>query len=206
MSSPYLPRRARSLFALNFPYDCHRLTVSTESSLTSLLEVCTALSISPSTLGYEHGPGVSCSALHSCRLCICQRPTLRCRLSYYLLGGMLPGLLQSKAFSPLPWLYLRPLPYLSISLPSPPTRKPACCFTLGSADHPGTVPGEPLGRITFELFKDVVPKTAENFRQFCTGESKNHMKRPQGYKGSKFHRIVSLSSYPLASPTSRQYA
>lgn len=53
--------------------------------------------------------------------------------------------------------------------------------------------GEPLGRITFELFKDVVPKTAENFRQFCTGESKDSGGRPQGYKGSKFHRIVSFS-------------
>ncbi|RFU74596.1 peptidyl-prolyl cis-trans isomerase h [Trichoderma arundinaceum] len=50
--------------------------------------------------------------------------------------------------------------------------------------------GEPLGRITFELFKDVVPKTAENFRQFCTGESKDSGGRPQGYKGSKFHRII----------------
>ncbi|KAK4217608.1 peptidyl-prolyl cis-trans isomerase H [Rhypophila sp. PSN 637] len=53
-----------------------------------------------------------------------------------------------------------------------------------------TLGGEPLGRITFELFKDVVPKTAENFRQFCTGETKNHLGRPQGYKGSKFHRII----------------
>uniref|UniRef100_L2FH57 Peptidyl-prolyl cis-trans isomerase n=1 Tax=Colletotrichum fructicola (strain Nara gc5) TaxID=1213859 RepID=L2FH57_COLFN len=51
-------------------------------------------------------------------------------------------------------------------------------------------PGEPLGRITFELFNDAVPKTAENFRQFCTGESKNAQGRPQGYKGSKFHRII----------------
>ncbi|GKT64512.1 peptidyl-prolyl cis-trans isomerase [Colletotrichum tofieldiae] len=49
---------------------------------------------------------------------------------------------------------------------------------------------EPLGRVTFELFKDVVPKTAENFRQFCTGESKDARGRPQGYKGSKFHRII----------------
>lgn len=50
--------------------------------------------------------------------------------------------------------------------------------------------GEPLGRITFELFKDTVPRTAENFRQFCTGESKDSRGLPQGYKGSKFHRIV----------------
>lgn len=43
-----------------------------------------------------------------------------------------------------------------------------------------------------ELFADVVPKTAENFRQFCTGESKNAQGRPQGYKGSKFHRVVNM--------------
>ncbi|KAK0731435.1 putative U-snRNP-associated cyclophilin [Lasiosphaeris hirsuta] len=53
-----------------------------------------------------------------------------------------------------------------------------------------TLGGEPMGRITFELFKDVVPRTAENFRQFCTGESKSSLGRPQGYKGSKFHRII----------------
>ncbi|KAK3680404.1 putative U-snRNP-associated cyclophilin [Podospora appendiculata] len=53
-----------------------------------------------------------------------------------------------------------------------------------------TLGGEPLGRITFELFKDVVPRTAENFRQFCTGESNNSQGRPQGFKGSKFHRII----------------
>ncbi|KAK7540782.1 peptidyl-prolyl cis-trans isomerase [Phyllosticta citribraziliensis] len=50
--------------------------------------------------------------------------------------------------------------------------------------------GEPLGRIKMELFKDVVPRTAENFRQFCTGETKNALGRPQGYKGSKFHRVI----------------
>ncbi|KAK4129468.1 peptidyl-prolyl cis-trans isomerase [Parathielavia appendiculata] len=55
-----------------------------------------------------------------------------------------------------------------------------------------TLGGEPLGRITFELFADVVPKTAENFRQFCTGESglKDKFGNPKGYKGSKFHRII----------------
>ncbi|KXS18291.1 hypothetical protein M427DRAFT_54092 [Gonapodya prolifera JEL478] len=40
-----------------------------------------------------------------------------------------------------------------------------------------------------ELFADVVPKTAENFRQLCTGEHrKNNI--PQGYKGAQFHRII----------------
>ncbi|KAF2146692.1 uncharacterized protein K452DRAFT_282875 [Aplosporella prunicola CBS 121167] len=50
--------------------------------------------------------------------------------------------------------------------------------------------GEPLGRIKMELFADVVPRTAENFRQFCTGETKNGQGRPQGYKGCKFHRVI----------------
>ncbi|CAK4023710.1 Peptidyl-prolyl cis-trans isomerase H [Lecanosticta acicola] len=53
-----------------------------------------------------------------------------------------------------------------------------------------TLGGEPLGRIKMQLFSDVVPKTTENFRQFCTGETKNHLGRPQGYKSSKFHRVI----------------
>ena len=50
------------------------------------------------------------------------------------------------------------------------------------------------GRIVFELFNDVVPKTAENFRQFATGEDKDAQGKPRGYKGSKFHRIVRACS------------
>lgn len=34
-----------------------------------------------------------------------------------------------------------------------------------------SIGGEKAGRITFLLRKDVVPKTAENFRQLCTGEA-----------------------------------
>ncbi|EWC45237.1 peptidyl-prolyl cis-trans isomerase H [Drechslerella stenobrocha 248] len=54
----------------------------------------------------------------------------------------------------------------------------------------GGMNGVPLGRIKMELFADITPTTAENFRQFCTGESKNAQGRPQGYKGCKFHRVV----------------
>ncbi|KAK9451454.1 cyclophilin-like domain-containing protein [Limtongia smithiae] len=48
---------------------------------------------------------------------------------------------------------------------------------------------QPIGRIKFQLFKDKLPKTAENFRQLCTGEYKVNGV-PQGYKGSRFHRII----------------
>ncbi|KAL1960747.1 hypothetical protein VTO42DRAFT_6577 [Malbranchea cinnamomea] len=53
-----------------------------------------------------------------------------------------------------------------------------------------TLGGEPLGRIKMELFANITPRTAENFRQFCTGESKDARGRPQGYKGCKFHRVI----------------
>jgi len=48
--------------------------------------------------------------------------------------------------------------------------------------------GNKAGRITFELFADVTPKTAENFRTLCVGTTING--KAAGYKGSGFHRVI----------------
>ncbi|XP_057314456.1 peptidyl-prolyl cis-trans isomerase D-like [Hydractinia symbiolongicarpus] len=54
-----------------------------------------------------------------------------------------------------------------------------------------SVGGERIGRIIFELFNDVVPKTAENFRSLCVGDKGMGEKgKPLHYKGSIFHRII----------------
>lgn len=52
--------------------------------------------------------------------------------------------------------------------------------------------GERVGRIVLELFADIVPKTAENFRALCTGEKGigPTTGKPLHFKGCPFHRII----------------
>lgn len=54
-----------------------------------------------------------------------------------------------------------------------------------------SIGGQPAGRMVFELYSDVVPKTAENFRCLCTGEKgTGRSGKPLHYKGCVFHRII----------------
>jgi cyclophilin family peptidyl-prolyl cis-trans isomerase len=49
-----------------------------------------------------------------------------------------------------------------------------------------------IGRLVMELYADVTPRTAENFRALCTGEKgmSPYSNKPLHFKGCTFHRII----------------
>lgn len=54
-----------------------------------------------------------------------------------------------------------------------------------------SIDGEEVGRMTFGLFGNTVPKTVTNFHALCTGEMGTGLKgKPLFYQGSSFHRII----------------
>ena len=54
-----------------------------------------------------------------------------------------------------------------------------------------SIGGKPAGRVTFNLWGEATPKTAENFRALCTGEKGVGVSgKPLHYRGCAFHRII----------------
>jgi peptidyl-prolyl isomerase D len=91
-----------------------------------------------------------------------------------------------------------PLHTPKVIMPSP---RPFTYFDISIGD-------KPAGRIIFTLYNDLVPKTAENFREpdlalppipslielegaLCTGEKGvGNLGKPLCYKESTFHRVI----------------
>jgi peptidylprolyl isomerase len=63
-------------------------------------------------------------------------------------------------------------------------QNPYVMFEMSALDN--NKQWQKLGEVYFELFANVAPRTAENFRQLCTGEAGERLT----YKGSSFHRII----------------
>jgi hypothetical protein len=50
---------------------------------------------------------------------------------------------------------------------------------------------EDLGRVVMQLYRDITPKTAENFRCLSTGEKGvGEAGKPLHFKGCAFHRVI----------------
>ena len=66
------------------------------------------------------------------------------------------------------------------------------CFLEFHLEERDASQSTPIGRLTFELFKDQAPETCENFRALCTGEKGRSEKSDTAlyYKNSIIHRIV----------------
>ena len=55
-----------------------------------------------------------------------------------------------------------------------------------------TIGSRQIGKIVLELFNDLTPKTADNFKALCTGEKGYSSKgnKKLHYLSSKFHRVI----------------
>jgi peptidyl-prolyl isomerase D len=67
---------------------------------------------------------------------------------------------------------------------SGPTPRPLVFFDLKIGE-------EAAGRIEMELYNDITPRSAENFRALCTGEKGfGRAGKRLHYKGSTSHRVI----------------
>lgn len=94
----------------------------------------------------------------------------------------------------------------SVGLPAIPKLPAGAAAAAAGAEYEGgalplvyfdvSIGGRAAGRIVMKLRSDVVPRTAENFRQLCTGEAGRGTKGKQlTYQGSKFHRVSCLRGH-----------
>uniref|UniRef100_A0A3Q0SUI7 Peptidyl-prolyl cis-trans isomerase n=1 Tax=Amphilophus citrinellus TaxID=61819 RepID=A0A3Q0SUI7_AMPCI len=69
----------------------------------------------------------------------------------------------------------------------------SCCYSSVTNYPRHSSPFAPsFGRIVFQLFSDICPKTSKNFLCLCTGEKRTGKVTGKKlcYKGSTFHRVV----------------
>merc|ERR1712070_1057592 len=79
-------------------------------------------------------------------------------------------------------IWSRPIPRVQNTIMAP--NRPNVWFD-------SSIGGQSAGKVVFELYTDIVPKTAENFRALCTGEKGvGNAGKPLHYKGSSFHRVI----------------
>ena len=85
----------------------------------------------------------------------------------------------------------------ALDIPVPSTTDNAAVLAAHADNDPNplvyfdiSVGDEFVGRIAMELYKNVVPKTVENFRQIVTSEAKDSNGKVLSYKGTVFHRVI----------------